>query len=177
MEALIFTAIASLVNFALNASAAVADHVAKDQAAKANKEAAEKSLAEVWKDITIRQSEEQDAASMSIMAIDRQARQADALARVSAGEAGVAGASVDMILNGITRDRSTAVQTTQRNAQMTMDQLQRDKLQAKTQADNQIAGVPGANPFLTGLRIAGAAANSAGQFIDRLPNPGVANKG
>jgi hypothetical protein len=106
------------------------------------------------------------------MQADRQARSADAVARVSAGEAGVAGASVDAIIGDISRQASEFKTTQERNLDMTIAQLQQEKVGAKSTAQNRINAVPKANPFATGLQIATAGVNFGNVLISRKPSRG-----
>lgn len=78
---------------------------AKAQAkVQSNASAAEKQryLAEV-SSMRVQQGQEQVAAAQRIQASSKKAREARATARVSAGEAGVAGLSVDALINDLTR--------------------------------------------------------------------------
>lgn len=129
----------------------------------ANKAAATKAAIEGSRDITLLEQQQQAVASQTIASADRQARQAKALASVSAGEAGVAGASVDALLNGIDRDLAALKTTTHQNLDMTIAQLEREKISGRTTAQNRIAEVPSVNPFAVGLRIGGAAASTYAQ--------------
>ena len=71
---------------------------------QSNASAAEKQryLAEV-SSMRVQQGQEQVAAAQRIQASSKKAREARATARVSAGEAGVAGLSVDALINDLTR--------------------------------------------------------------------------
>jgi hypothetical protein len=110
------------------------------------------------------------------MQADRQARKADALARVSAGEAGVTGASVDALVNDISAEASAFKVAQEQNLDMTITQLQREKVSEQAQARNRINSVPAANPFATGLTIAGMGLDFAAGQISRRP-PSSGNKG
>lgn len=117
-------------------------------------------------------SQQQRVASMTIMQADRQAREADALARVSSGEAGVSGSSVDALLGSIERDRLEADTATQRNLSDSVQQLELEKRGAKARAETRINAVPKSNPWVTGLGIAGTVANAGGQYVSSLPKIG-----
>ena len=54
----------------------------------------------------VQQRQEQVAAAQRIQASAKRAREARATARVSAGEAGVAGLSVDALINDLTRQEA-----------------------------------------------------------------------
>ncbi len=158
--------------FVADAGAAIADHAAQQHTHEKNKSESLRALRETWADIQARQVEEQEAGAQSIMSIDRQARQSDALARVSAGEAGVAGASVDALLGTLEGDQGRARFIAGRNQEMTQGQLEREKRGAASTAVSRINAAPPANPFLTGLRIAGAGVNAGADYFGRLPKIG-----
>lgn len=164
--------IIGVASLAIETGSAIAGASAQNKASKANKAAAERAMQDTWKDISLREVQEQDATSLTIMQADRQARSADAVARVSAGEAGVAGASVDAIIGDINRQASEFKVTEERNLDMTITQLQREKVGARNQAQSRINAVPRANPFATGLQIAVAGVNFADKIVSRKPSKG-----
>jgi len=159
-------------SLAIEAGSSIAGASAQNKASKANKAAAQQAMQDTWKDISLREVQEQDATSLTIMQADRQARSADAVARVSAGEAGVSGASVDALIGDISAQASTFKVTQERNLDMTISQLQREKVSAKNVAQNRINAVPRANPFATGLQIASAGVTFADKIVSRKPSKG-----
>lgn len=156
----------------LQAGGAVVGHQAQAKASKANKKEALRAMHESWKDISLREVQEQDAAQQTIMQADRQARLAAGAARVSAGESGVTGASVDALLMDIERDAAEFDATTTRNLDMTIAQFQREKSSGRAVAQNRINSQPAPNPWLTGLTIAGAGADFLGQRLANRPKAG-----
>jgi len=66
----------------------------------------------------VQQGQEQVAAAQRIQAAQKKAREARATARVSAGEAGVAGLSVDALINDLTREEAENRFATQQQLQM-----------------------------------------------------------
>ena len=66
----------------------------------------------------IQQGQEQVAAAQRIQESTRKAREARATARVSAGEAGVAGLSVDALINDLTREEANYSFATNQQLQM-----------------------------------------------------------
>ena len=93
---------------------------AKTQAkVQANASAAERQryLQEV-SSMRIQQGQEQVAAAQRIQESTRKAREARSTARVSAGEAGVAGLSVDALINDLTREEANYNFATQQQLQM-----------------------------------------------------------
>lgn len=152
---------------AISAGGAIAQDAAQSKASKANKANALAAMADTWRALGIRQQQEQQSAAQTIMQTDRQARTAKALASVSAGEAGVAGASVDALLTDINVQRLTADTTTERNLQMVQDQIQAEKTGAKVQAQNRINAVPSPSGLQTGLQVLGAGLQFGTEYIRR----------
>jgi hypothetical protein len=163
------TAIA-LGGLVIGAGSAVADHAAQDKAYKENKAASIRAMKEAAKDISLMQAQEQDAARVTIMQADRQARSSKALAAVAAGEAGVTGASVDALLGDIDRELGEFTATTERNLSGRLKQLEREKVSGRTVAQNRINSMSPGNYFLTGARIASAGLDAASQ-ISRQRTP------
>jgi len=110
---------------ALGAASTVSQVQGQRQAAKAqarsqaNASAAERQryLQEV-SSMRVQQGQEQVAAAQRISESARKAREARATARVSAGEAGVAGLSVDAIINDLTKQEAEYSFATQQQTQM-----------------------------------------------------------
>lgn len=140
---------------------------AQNKASKQN--SAEARIAETLQvnDINLRETQEKAAASQDLVAGERQTTTALSSARVSAGEAGVAGASVDALLNDIGNEGSTFAQTVRLNTKNTISQLERNKLGVAAQAESRINSVPKANVFASALRIGGIVTAGASQILDR----------
>lgn len=156
---------------AVSAGSAIAGASAQNKQSKATAKAARVAQAEDYAALEKRKGQEQDAATQTIMQADRQARAADALARVSAGQAGVAGASVDALLAGIASEEFDAKATIGRNLKNTLTQLDSEKKGSDALAANRIASAPPANPFLTGLQIAGAGLDFGTTLVRNKPKP------
>lgn len=164
-----FDDILALSSLVIKTGSALAGHSAQ---AKRNAEAtanANRALQQEFGDLSLAQAQETNAANLTIQQINREAMKRDALARVSAGESGVAGASVDAILSDLSRSASEAVQTTNQNLDMKIAQLDRQKDAAILAAQNRISASPKPNPFLTGLTIAGAGLDTAATIMRRKP--------
>ena len=106
------------------ASAGAQIHGQKQQAktqakVQANASAAEREryLREV-SSMRVQQGQEEVAAAQRVNESARKAREARATARVSAGEAGVAGLSVDALINDLTREEANYNFATQQQLQM-----------------------------------------------------------
>lgn len=165
-------AVLAASEFALKAGSALVQHNAQNQAADANKASAERSFNTTFSALGNRESQEEAATAQTIMGTDRQARAADAIARVQSGSAGIGGASIDAILQDIERQRLEFKGTEQKNLAMTHDQLELDKQVGKDTMNNRIASVRPGNPFVTGLQIAGAGLDLAGT-LHRSMSPQV----
>ena len=85
--------------------------------ANASKAERERYLQEV-SSMRVQQGQEQVAAAQRINESAKKAREARATARVSAGEAGVAGLSVDALINDLTREEAEYSFATQQQLQM-----------------------------------------------------------
>lgn len=113
------------IGLALGAASAGTQVIGQRQMAKtqarvqANASAAERQryLQEV-SSMRVQQGQEQVAAAQRINESAKKAREARATARVSAGEAGVAGLSVDALINDLTREEAEYSFATQQQLQM-----------------------------------------------------------
>lgn len=153
-------------------ASAITGSIGQNQQAEKNRKAAEEAYRNKSLALSLRQHQEREATAQSVLATDRQARSADALARVSAGAAGVGGASVDMITDDIERQRLLYGTRASRNEAMALQQLEMEKVGAKAERDNRINQVPESSPFLLGLRIGGAALNTGADYLNQLPPSG-----
>lgn len=164
----IIAGVAALVGVVIT----IVDATAKsDQAAEAKKSAIESSQTGV-RLLTLRQMQEQEAAKQNMFFADMDARQAQAAAAVSAGESGVSGTSVDVILDDIERQRLIANTGMMHNVDGVVAQLSQEKNSVRANAQNQINANPAPNPYATGLRIAGAGADAAATYYRNKPTTG-----
>lgn len=113
--------------------------------------------------------QEQDSASMSILAADRSARLAKATAAVSAGESGVSGQSVDAVLHDLQRQGDEYRTGTRINLDNTLTQLDSEKAGVRAQEQSVIAGAPFPSDLATGISIAGRGLDFADQILIRKP--------
>lgn len=162
------TAIA-LGSFALNVGGDVLNHNAQNKAATANAQQARAAETRQINDVNVRELQEKQAASQQLEAAARQTTTALSSARLSAGEAGVTGVSVDSLLNTIGAEGSTAAQNVKLNQDNTIQQLERQKLGISAEADSRVASMPKSNPFALALRIAGSGIGLATQLQGRQP--------
>lgn len=156
-------------SLAIQVGSEIAHGAGQNKAAKANKAAAEQSLNVDLNVLSDRKVEEQAATSQTIMQADRQARTADALTRLSAGEAGVAGASVDALTGDIDAQLAQFKSTEKTNLDLTLKQIDRQAAGASALAQSRINGVQSANPFATSLAIAGHGVDFANTIRQRKP--------
>lgn len=165
------TIIAS-VGLGLQVANSIGSNQAQKKQAKATVQAANDTAVDQTHSLSLRESQETDAANTTIMQADRSARMADATARVSAGEAGVAGASVDALLSDLSNQDSAFKVQTQRNLGSTIDQLEQEKVGVRTNAQNRINSAPFPSNLATGLQIAGAGVDFAAGVVARRPKSG-----
>jgi hypothetical protein len=156
---------------AISTATSIYGQVEQHNAAKNQKKqvdaSADQSTRQAISQLSLRGSQEQDAAGMSIYDADRQTRVAAGQARVSAGEAGVAGASVDAIMSDINNQDSKFKTETNINLANQMDQINMDKMGARVQGANQKASVPNPSNGALGVGIAGSLMDFSSILINR----------
>lgn len=162
-------AVIALVPAAIEMGKNIFDHVNQEQRARENARASKEAFAMTDQQLTLRGAQETQATAQTVFAAERQARQADAQARVSAGAAGVAGASVDMLQAGIARDAATSTMASKRNLEASLTQLSMERRGAQALMRNRLNEAPNANPFATGLKLTGAAARGASDVLSVTP--------
>lgn len=145
---------------------------AQNKASKENEKEARIAEALDINGINLRQTQEKAAASQDIQGAERQTAATVSAARVAAGEAGVAGASVDALMQAIGNEGSAYTETVRLNTKNTLNQLDQEKLGAASRARSRINSVPKANPFASALRIGAIGLNAATQIADRRPPSG-----
>lgn len=161
------TAIIAGAGLAFSVGSQIAGHNAQEKASAANRAAALRAFREANKDIALLQQQEKEAEAVNVFDIERQARSAQAVATVSAGEAGVTGQSVRDILNDIDRERGEALDRSQQNLDDRMAMLEREKISGRTIMQQRIASVP--RPNAAGLWLGiGASALGFGQTFLEL---------
>lgn len=116
--------------------------------------------------------EVQNQTGQAVFQKDIQERQAEAAARVSAGQAGVAGLSIDALMADFQRQSSNFKDTSIQNLAMQQAQSNSNLESYATEAKGRAQSVqpylpePVVRPSMiaTGLQIAGGAANAANQY-------------
>lgn len=157
---------------AIGVGSQIAQHAAQNKASKSNAAAAKRAMAEDWKSLSLQEAQAQDATALTIMQADQQARKADALARVSAGEAGVSGASVDALLADISQDASDFKGAQLRNLDNTVAQIQQEKRAVAAGAQSRINAAPPANMLATALNIGAVGIDVASNYIRKRDTNG-----
>lgn len=152
---------------ALQIGATVSQFAGAGKQAKAVKENATGAMHDAWAGLTLREGQEQAATAQSVMAIERAARAQRATAALAAGESGVSGLSVDALLNDITANELGAKQIERRNLDMTVEQLQREKVSGYATAQSRIASAPAPNPWLAALQIGAEGLDFGRTIYDR----------
>lgn len=152
--------------FVIQGGSAIAGASAQSKAAEENKESAIRAMHSAWTDIAFAQAGVRDTAAVSIFDSEKAAKVEIALRQTSAGEAGITGASADEVEAAVEREQSEFEIQTERNRDLQLAQLQREKFTGKQIAQNRIRAVQPANPFAVALRIGAAGVASAGAIID-----------
>jgi len=157
---------APIYSYVAQSQAASAQAEYQQQMYAANQKIAEQSLLSQYSDISRRQQQEQEKASQEMRAISSQAEMARSTASVSAIESGVAGISVDSLINDYYRKEAQYIESTQRQLRGTMFQLERSKEGLRANYQGQVLSMlpqPVTQPSLlaTGLQLG---SNAAGLY-------------
>lgn len=126
-----------------------------------NKKIASQSLVREYEATLARQNEEATKANQEVFEITRQAREAAARSYTQSVESGVAGLSVDALLDDVVRRESEFVFRTQQQQRNIFAQIQREQQSIASQYLNRIiSGTPGPvttpSALAAGLNIVGA---------------------
>lgn len=154
-------------DFGIKAVGAVMEHKAQNKAADANKQAALASLKLQDHELSIEEVQARLAGAQQQVQGDEQVRAAEGDISQSAAARGVGGASIDLLLNDVQAQGARFKTSVQQNTDAQVASLDRQKDEALAEAQARIAGVPKANPLMTGLKIGGAAADAASIYIGR----------
>lgn len=145
---------AGILTFAVSAAQSVAQYSAQKEDAKNQREAARVAYEDDQRQTSLREMQEQDAASQKVASDKLQGAEIAAEASVQAAEGGVAGISVDNLMADISRRGARNRETISENTRMTIAQLQQQKKGSKSNAQSRINAAP--NPSALGL-VAGLA--------------------
>lgn len=155
MVAIGLPGIVAIGSLAFGVGSKIAGKSAQDRAAEANRQAAIRAFKERNRDIALLQSQEKRAHAVNVFDIERKARSAEAVAAISAGEAGVTGQSVREIALDIEREEAEALTRSEQNLQDRMAMMEREKISGRTTMRSRIASVPRGSTFGTILGIGG----------------------
>lgn len=158
--------ILAATQLAVGVGSAILSHKEQADAAETARREAQRALRLAYRDLSIRAMEETTAARQSLLMARRQAGQLRGTARASAAEAGVAGRSADAILADISRGEGEYTQSVQNNLVITLDQIQRLREAAESEAQTRISQYPRPSLLGTALRI-GEAGLSFADFMYR----------
>lgn len=168
---LALTAVSAIAGVATQRANAKAQEKYQNAQFKATKEAATANAITQYNALQVRQQQETAAAAQAIDQSSMRAAQAASTARVTAGETGTGGASMDALLNEYRRQELGFAQTTIRNQtwQNAQIQLNMEGIRANQQA--QIAAAvpkPVEQPDYIGaaLRIGAGALDAYGTYAD-----------
>jgi hypothetical protein len=134
-----------------------ADTKAVNKANAANEAGAKLSAAQASTDISLLELQQGQQTGQTIYQADRQARSTQALARVSAGEAGVSGVSVEALMGDIDRKLGEFKTAESRNLDMAVASLQREKISGRTIAQARITATHQTAPSTAALGLGIAA--------------------
>lgn len=154
----------AVVNYSAQQSQASAARSYQQQMYEATKAQAQRSLISQYSDLAVRQAQEDRKASQEIQAIARQALEARSRAYASSLEAGVAGVSIDNLMQEYVRREGEFITRTRQQNQAIQMQLQNQKWGLMAEAESRILGatprpVEGPSALALGLNIAGSAAD------------------
>lgn len=150
-------------------ASAVYSHGAQQEAYETNRRAAGKAAQISLAQLQLQKQQEAAVLSRSLFDIERETRRASAVTAVSAGEQGLAGASVDMVLNDIERQGLIAGLDQQRNFQKSMQQKKMEERGILANMQNQINSVQQPSSFATGLGMMGGVAQIGGGLASKMP--------
>lgn len=171
----------SIGSFAIGTAQAIAKHGAgMEDAANAKAwQAVEAYNAEVarnqsWNQLGLRQQQEAEAGSQALMDNNIRAMKARATADTGAAEAGVQGNSIERVARNFYMEQGRIDAATERNVDMSVQQLQEEKKQAEAQyrSRTNFQSVRAPTGLSLGLEIGGAAVNAYDIYSRRNKRPG-----
>lgn len=143
---------------------------AQNEMVRENQKAANANLVREYADVQTRQLQEEDAAAVQKQDVSREARAARATTMAAAGEAGVAGLSVDALLADVYGKEATAKDRISQNNGFTTQNLTREMDGLRAKAKDRINSMPWANgpsPFAAALKIGGVGLDSYSSYQKR----------
>ena len=158
-----------LAEAGLKIGGALLSSSAQKRAARENANAAKADEANQFNTLALRSRQEQQQAVGLDQIADRKIQVDQGLADLSASENNVTGNSVAALANELEFQRGAYHDSVAENLSNELQQIgiERGAIVARTQA--RINGVQPANPFATGLKIAGAALGTYSQYESQKP--------
>ena len=157
----------AVIGLGLSAGSKIAQALGEKKRANKNKKNAQEAFIADISDIIARVGEEQNAASQKIQQSFKASRRAASTARVSAGEAGVAGISVDLLLDDVARQHGEFAASVEDNLALVTRQAGRARSGARIRRDSRINAVRAPSWLSTALNIGTDALGFASSRITR----------
>lgn len=146
----------ALAGLAITAGSEIAGHLADKKAEGVAREASISAFLQDVSGIVSRVTEERDVAAQRIQQGFQAGRRARSTARTAAGEAGVGGFSVDLLLSDVDRQLGEFSQSNLNNLELVERQAGRELASAGARRDARIAASKAPSFLGRGIRIAGA---------------------
>ena len=163
----------AIVSSAISIGASLVAQNEQNKQNDKNKKAANAALQMSNRDISIRALQERLAVAQEKEQLNAQAKEITGLTNVSAAAGGVGGMTVDMLLQDVENRRLGAQDSLSQQLDATLAGLDRERSGALISSRNQANRTSAANPWATGIRIAGGVADaSAGYLARKAPNSG-----
>jgi hypothetical protein len=141
---------------AVSIGSAAYQHQAQAKSAKNQKAALKEQGETISRNTGIRKVEETNAAAREIVGLNRDTSEVEGLIQTAAGEAGVQGQSLRLLLGDLAGERGRATQAVRDNLRSTRGQLSREGAASRRGVQTQLNQVQGPSLVATGLRIGGS---------------------
>jgi len=159
----------AFAGFALAAGREIAQARGVSQQRRAVRQAADADLEATLNDLRARLEEEQRAATLRTDAARVQTQAAVGSARTLAAGSGVAGRSVDLLVQDLLAREGDYRVSVARNLESVEGQIARQREAAVARRDSIVAGAPSYNPFLGGINVAGSIISPLLDLYSRKP--------
>lgn len=157
----------AIASFVMSAAGTAEQYAAQNKQHKAVVKDATAANTLEQNQISTRETQEKQATQHDIGLADDQAMSSEAMARLSAMEAGVKGNSADAVVGNVEAGRSRYVTSADENLALTDQQLEQQRLGADASMKGRINGEPAADPLSAGLTIMGSGLNTFSKLYDR----------
>lgn len=159
----------AVTTFALKAGGALLDAHAQNKAAQANIDAANANQATELNTLTLRGVQQTQSATDAEQDAARKTTANDATVSLGAAENGVSGNSVDALHHELQTQLGMYNDSVAENLRNDLLQLNQEKAGVVARTQARINASQPANPFATGLKLAGAALGSVTQYTAQQP--------